>query len=721
MPHLLSLFSPLTLPPSLPDPVAYLEKHMKNKHACTLCLLFAAAPLQAADPVILVEDTTLPAPATQTWLPEDIELAPVSDGGELLRDIPGLSGARMGGRGIDPIIRGQSQNRLNILLDGAYVHGGCPNRMDPPTAYSSMNSYDSITVIKGSQTVVYGGGGSGGTVLFERITPRFNAGETYRAEATAGYKSNSETKQYGADVAAGNQDWFVRGIVDYTDANNYEDGDGNTVRSAYTNKDGIAILGFTPDADTRLELSYEANREDDVLYAGSMMDAPYSDNDTTRLKFTTGNPVGPFAGVKAELYYSEIDHKMDNYSLRPPPANPMMKMETPSSSDTGGGRLSGDIHAGNGMVWTVGADYQKNNRDADRFSGATLANLQSIIWPDAQLEQSGVFAEMARPLSDANKLKAGLRFDYVDASAGRADEDATVAPPMNGTPALIRSPEDLYSSYYGTRDTDNTEHNLGGFVTLEHMLDPGSAVYATLSRTVRTADATERFIASDNSMANMIWVGNPDLDPEQHHQLELGYTRDAGAWDTAASVYYNDVSDYILRDRAHNQDGILQGNNATIYRNVDAELYGFEMEAGIRWASYWSSRATLAYVHARNSDDSRPIAQMPPLNGTVSLEYTRGDWNLGGLVRAEARQDRVEDDPFTDSGQDAGKTPGWGTLDLFGRYEGAEHVSLAAGINNVFDRNYAYHVNSEPSPFDPNAVQVNEPGREYWLRLSASF
>jgi iron complex outermembrane receptor protein len=163
------------------------------------------------------------------------------------------------------------------------------------------------------------------------------------------------------------------------------------------------------------------------------------------------------------------------------------------------------------------------------------------------------------------------------------------------------------------------------------------------------------------------------------------------------------------------------GDNASIYRNVDAELYGFELEGGIRWASYWSSRATLAYVHARNSDDSRPIAQTPPLGGTVSLEYSRGDWNLGGLVRAETKQDRVEDDPTTDSGRDAGETSGWGTLDLFGRYEGAEHFSLAAGINNVFDRSYAYHVNSEPSPFDPNAVQVNEPGREYWLRLSAAF
>jgi iron complex outermembrane receptor protein len=44
-----------------------------------------------------------------------------------------------------------------------------------------------------------------------------------------------------------------------------------------------------------------------------------------------------------------------------------------------------------------------------------------------------------------------------------------------------------------------------------------------------------------------------------------------------------------------------------------------------------------------------------------------------------------------------------------------------AGINNVFDRNYAYHVNANPAPFDPTAVQVNEPGREYWVRVSATF
>ncbi len=127
---------------------------MKKNFFYVLLLLFPSTGLLAADPVILVEDAALPAPAIRTFQPEEIELAPVSDGGELLRNIPGISGIRQGGRGIDPIIRGQSNNRLNILLDGAYVHGGCPNRMDPPTAYSSMNSYDNIIVIKGSQSVV---------------------------------------------------------------------------------------------------------------------------------------------------------------------------------------------------------------------------------------------------------------------------------------------------------------------------------------------------------------------------------------------------------------------------------------------------------------------------------------------------------------------------------------------------------------------------------------
>lgn len=694
------------------------EGTMMRALVCALGLLYPVFNLLASDAVIVVEDADLYNPAAQDWTPAELQPDSSADGGELLRNISGISGARMGGRGIDPIIRGQGQNRLNILLDGAYIHGGCPNRMDPPSTYASRDGYDRITVIKGSQTVIYGGGGPGGTVLFERYTPRFSPDEAYRVEASTGYRGNSGTREFAADAAAGDPDWFLRGIAAYMDADNYRDGDGNPVRSAFTNAEAALILGYTPDAATRLEFSYDASRETDVLFAGAGMDSPAADNNSVRLRFTRTAPAGIFAALRAELYYSDVDHLMDNYSLRPLTAP--MKMRVPSTSNTGGGRLSGDIHASGGVVWTIGLDHQGNNRNADRFSGMpagpTPSTLQSILWPDADLRQTGLFAETRLPLTASDSIKAGMRYDFVAAAAGRAGEAAQVSM------GLARSPAELYALYYGTADTDRDEHNVGGFLTLEHTLGKHAAFFATLSRSVRTADATERYIASDNAMAaDMRWIGNPGLQPEQHHQLELGYTRDAGRWDAGASVFYNDVTDFILRDRARAMPNPLD-DGATIYRNVGALLYGFEAETGVRWASHWSSRATLAWVRAENTDDDRPIAQTPPLEATFSLEYTRNDWNLGGLLRAQDNQHRVEADVTRDSGLDAQQTPGWATLDVYGSFTGTEHMTFAAGINNVFDRSYAYHVNRANSdPFSPDAVLVNEPGREFWVRLSAAF
>ncbi|MGD8912730.1 MAG: TonB-dependent receptor plug domain-containing protein, partial [Candidatus Thiodiazotropha sp.] len=195
----------------------------------TSCLLADEPAEQLGEIHVEGEAETVPA-VTRRSVDDKSQGMPV-DGGDFLRDINGVSGIRMGGHGIDPVIRGQSQTRLNILLDGAYIHGGCPNRMDPPTAYSAMESYDSVTVIKGSQTVIYGGGGSGGTVLFEREQPRFEEDKSYLGRVDAGYKSNSKTKEFSADVAAGSQSGYIRGLVGYKDADNYEDGDGNEIRS----------------------------------------------------------------------------------------------------------------------------------------------------------------------------------------------------------------------------------------------------------------------------------------------------------------------------------------------------------------------------------------------------------------------------------------------------------------------------------------------------------
>jgi iron complex outermembrane receptor protein len=671
---------------------------------------------------VVVEASPLPPDTRRVELnAEDLERALPSDAGEGLRAVTGVSGARMGGHGIDPVIRGQTQNQLNILLDGAYIHGGCPNRMDPPTAYSALDTYDNVTVVKGFQSVIYGGGGSGGTVILERNTPRLEEGEHLRAKGSAGYKSNSDTRSLSADVTAGSEIGFARGIVTYADAGNYEDGDGNTVRSAYMTKGGTAILGWTPDDHTRLEGSIEGTRERDVLFAGSGMDSPKSDSDNLRLKFSRGGLEGPLSGIRAEFYRSDVDHLMDNYSLRT--LTSPMKMRVPSTSDTTGGRLLGDLNAGNGWQWTFGADYQGNERNANRFagpaSGGDPTRLQSILWPDVELDQTGLFVETLVPVGDTNSVKAGLRYDHVSSDAGRANAQAM---PVAG----ISTPNQLYQRYYGRGADEHTEDNLSGFLRYEHGIGD-SILFASVARSVRTADATERFIAANaapapNGSFPMRWVGNPGLDPEQHLQFETGVSWDGGPWGLGASVFYDDVGDFILRDRARGQSGILQDDNATIYRNVSATLWGAEADGRMRWSPQWSSNLGLAYVEARNTSDDRWIAQTPPLEGNLSLDYTSADWHLGANLRFAAKQTKVDDDINTGSGLDAGETDGWAALDLYGDAQLGKHGKLYFGVDNVFDETFAYHVNRANSdPFNPEAIRVNEPGRQFWVRVSAKF
>ncbi len=663
---------------------------------------------------VVVEASRTVTPGTRVLLADDISGRSPADGGDWLSSIPGITGVKMGGHGIDPVIRGHKHNQLNVLLDGAYVFGGCPNRMDPASAYAGTARYDQLTVIRGVQSLLYGAGGSGGTVLFERQDPEFEPGENSRIELGAGYVSNGDAWNAHADVASGGEKGYMRGIIAGKSADPYEDGDGNEVRSGYDENSALVELAWRPDAVSKLSLSAEAVRGEDILYAGAGMDAPVTDHDLITLGYESQTGPGSFSGIETELYSSAIEHVMDNYSLR---TNTMMWARVSSASDTAGGKIKGDLVLGDGLL-TLGLDVMQNDRDAARYmasAGTVPTVISAYMWPGVSIEQWGVVAEYAAEITPQQRYIMGLRVDQVDASASKASLD-----PMNSMPWAV-SPNTLYNNYYGTTATPQDETNVGALLRFEHQLANNSTtLFAGLSRTMRTADATERFMAATNSTASKRWVGNPTLDPEAHHQLDVGLEHQAEQYRGSLTVYYDQVNDYILRDRARGQGGILLSDLATIYRNVDAELYGIDLEGTYQWNKRWRSDLNVAYVHATNTTDSRPIAQTPPLEGTVSLEYREAVWMFGGEVRAVAQQTRVDDDINTGSGLDAGQTPGFAVYNLYGHYQFAKQKTVSFGIDNVTDKTYAEHLN-KPSAFDTTVIQVNEPGRSYWAKVNIVF
>jgi len=314
------------------------------------------------------------------------------------------------------------------------------------------------------------------------------------------------------------------------------------------------------------------------------------------------------------------------------------------------------------------------------------------MWPDVTIAQTGLYAETETDLAQATKLKLGLRYDHVRATAGAAGGiGGYTAPAPNGH----------YTTYYGTTfDTARTEDNLGGLLRLEHEFASGITGFIGLSRSVRTADATER------AMGRSTWVGNPDIAPEKHHQLDLGIEVARDDWFLGATFHVDRVDDFILRD-ASSFAGV------TTYRNVSAQLAGGEL-TGSRQANGFTLAGDLTYTRGQNRDDDRPLAQIPPLQGRVSLPYALDGWSLGGRVNWADAQDRI------DPARDPGATPGHATLDLFARHELSDQVVLNAGIDNVFDRTYANHL-SRANTFDPTVTQVNEPGRMVYLTLEARF
>lgn len=75
-----------------------------------------------------------------------------------------VSLSRMGGRGLDPVIRGQNEERVDVLLDGMRVEGACPSRMDPPTSRLSTSLAPVLEVRTSNRTLRWGpiAGGAGG-------------------------------------------------------------------------------------------------------------------------------------------------------------------------------------------------------------------------------------------------------------------------------------------------------------------------------------------------------------------------------------------------------------------------------------------------------------------------------------------------------------------------------------------------------------------------------
>jgi len=652
----------------------------------------SSAPIAHLDPLVVTSVRAAERPLTTVVSSKTpVQPIPAQDGADTLKAIPGFSVGRKGGTGGEAVLRGQAGSRLDLLLDGQSVLGGCPNRMDPPTAYVFPAAFDRVRVLKGPQTVLYGPGNSAGVVLFER-EPRRYASPSATAEASATFGSFGRNDQ-ALLARGGNAHGYAEVSLNRTQSGDYEDGDGRRVHSRYERASARAALGWTPDAQTVIELSGTLS-EGEAAYGHSMMDATQLDRKNLALRVERRDVSPHLARLEAQVALNYADHIMDDFRLRTPGMMPMG--ESHPDHRVWSGRVLGEFAAGDSLEWRLGGDF-RDGRHRSKNTGAWVA--------DAQIGSAGVFGEAELRLGESARIVSGARLDRWEARDFRQSLAAGMMGMGGG--GMVPNP---------TANAKRHATLAAGFARYEHGSEEagGLTSYAGLGYTERAPDYWE--LARHESIGTRSAFLTR---PEKTAQLDLGLNYTRGPLSAFVAAFANRVEDFILL-----QNGVAKGmRTVTAIRNVDAASWGGEAGLGYVWGERWQADASLATVRGRNRSDAVPLAQQPPLEGRLSLTYAAPRWSVGGLARFAAAQNRVAVGQGTIAGQDLGRTAGFSVYSLNAGWRITARATLTAGVDNVFDKTYAEHLSRAGAAINgyPTTARLNEPGRTLWATLALSF
>lgn len=636
-------------------------------------------------------------PREETLSIREVRESPAKDVGEALKQLEGLAIVRKGAIANDVVLRGLQRDNINVLVDGVRVYGACPNRMDPPSFHYDFAEIEEIKVVKGPYDLE-NAGSLGGTV--ETVTKKPQPG--FSSDLTLGYGSYdsvnaSATASYGADrfdgllgyafkysgVPEAGDGKLITDIYPATNPNRYR---ADTLDSkAYEINTGWAKFGLRPTAKSRMELGYSYQDAEHVLYPYLKMDADYDRTHRLNWRYRATDLTGPVKAVHLQAYWDRVSHLMDD-SLRQSAVGKARdySMQTDARSQVVGAKANATAAVGPGSL-KGGADYYSRNWDALNVRAAytaaqPYAPLNMI--PDVFVDNLGLFAEYELPLAERVKLRGGVRGDLTWIRADKANN--------------------------ATAQDDRTDFaEVSGNLQLTWTPASGVELFAGLGRGVRTPDPEELYIDVPAMAPAITWRGNPALRPTVNHQADLGVKYATGRYYVSASLFYSRLDDYV------NLAAVSTALKS--YRNIDASLWGAEFGSQVSLPADLYLKGSLSYTEGENRDDHRPLAEIPPLKGSLALRYDVERWFVEAVQNFTARQDRV------DSGLNEQETAGWLTTDLKAGVKYGS-LSLYGGVNNLLDNQYYSHLSYQRDPFASGVgFKVPENGRNFYLTVAYAF
>lgn len=562
--------------------------------------------------------------------------------GETLAGTPGVSSSYFGPAASRPVIRGLDADRIRVLQNGSNTIDASATSVDHAVSFDPV-SVESIEVVRGPATLLYGPNAIGGVVnAIDNRIPDELIDETVRGSIDGRYGSVN-TERGGSFTLEGGVrgfNWHLEGYKRATDELHIPGyARSARLRERESLPDGEKeARDVLPNSDLRTEgLSGGAS----YIWEGGYFGAAYSgfhsnygtvaerevmiDMEQRRWDFR-GAFFAPFARVK-EIKYSLGVSDYEHTEFEGP--LPGTKFENEGYD----GRIELTHERIGPFEGAIGFQSERSDFSA--------IGEEAFLPPvETRINSGFVFEEWV--VNPQWRLQLGGRYDHITVEAEAAEAFG---------PARER-----------------TFDNVSGSVGVIFTPVEAWAVALNMGFTQRAPTYQELFANGPHLATNAFEIGDADLKSEKAISLDLSIRKKLGRVTGAVSLFYNRFSDFIGQFA---NGEVVAGEEDELpvfaYQPTDTEFYGGEAEitfhliepavaeppsgksggktAIIPTRGVSQHRLDLEvkadYVHAEDQETNRPLPRIPPFRASAALNYSWDRFSAGIEGQWSSRQNRI--------------------------------------------------------------------------------
>lgn len=683
-----------------------------------LAALSIPAFAQTSDPalqdVIIVTGSQSTSSTESALLPD---AAPLQGGDITYLTARTPGGARVGNGELSGQMqyRGLFGERLNLRVDGQRFASGGPNLMDPVYQYAPAPLVAAVIIDRGVSPVSKGPGLAGGAdAIFKRIDYTNTTKPTAQYDLSVGGRSINESVSTGGVVGAATDTWRVNLIGAYEEGSNTKFADGTIGGTAFKRK-AYGVSAGVKTGIGEFKMDIRRQNTDPSGNPPFPMDIQYIDTNFARIGYV--NDFGRMT-LEAKAHYTDVAHLMDNFSLRPAPAA-MRQRATFADATTRGGDVKLNFAALGGEV-SIGVDGEAVEHDVTIIN----PNVDTFFvspFPKVEMDRFGGFGEWQGALGPVQS-QLGLRVDHQSYDSGEA---------VTG-PALPMGPR-MLAAQFNAADGSGTETSVDGVARLWTPTKNGLSWRVTLAHKQKLPGYIQRYgwlpINASGGLADgNIYIGDLNLDPETAWIAETGFDYASERAYMRPTAYLRNVDNYIqgvafddtigVADTPAEMIAAMNGDATPLrWENVDARLYGFDLDGGYDFVGPLRIDGVANYVRGQRRDIDDNLYRISAPNLSLGLTYEGPNWSTTVETRSVAKQSKIS------MTNDEAKTDGYFVMSAYGDWHIKDGVKLSGGIENLFDEVYEDHLSGyNRNGFGDVAIGERVPGagRGVFLRLSFS-